>query len=534
MDLIETVDAQREAIESLEGTVAQLQRELAAQRAILESFERTTDSSAERPESAPDHLALRDGRTDRRHLMATAGVAAAGAVLGTTVVALGQSSRAAASTGEGIEIGPQDLGNGPLLVARSEIATGSIYWGTWINDQGGIRTNAQIGAIGKFNAEPPDIDPGFMPVTNYMICGYNDLDSDNPTFVSFTPGEPPTYQQSHFKFVDGDDTDGALVLSIQHDGTLAWGATQDAILTRNHAGTLRIGDGTADAGLVLARGRVTNHNRLIFADEVSQKWQVYQVPGDDGLYVGDMAHESERVVIGLTGGEYGDAVMTVSDRLAVTAGSGQIANLLELQNSSGTPLVAVEVDGTIRLGSATGPKVLAGSGSPNGEVTAPVGSLYVDTEGGIGTTLYVKEANTDDTGWAASASSSGGVFTPLATPKRVYDSRPGELPATGPKTPLVPATPRTIDLQANESGVPAGATSVLINLVATRTQSSSAGYLSVYRDDIPFPGTSNLNWSFTNQSIAVTTLTAVDAQARCALYAGSATDVVIDVLGYYQ
>lgn len=43
----------------------------------------------------------------------------------------------------------------------------------------------------------------------------------------------------------------------------------------------------------------------------------------------------------------------------------------------------------------------SGSGSPEGAVTAPVGSLYTRTDGGANTTLYVKESGTGNTGWAA-------------------------------------------------------------------------------------------------------------------------------------
>lgn len=43
----------------------------------------------------------------------------------------------------------------------------------------------------------------------------------------------------------------------------------------------------------------------------------------------------------------------------------------------------------------------SGSGSPEGAVTAPVGTLYTDTAGGESTTLYVKETGTGNTGWVA-------------------------------------------------------------------------------------------------------------------------------------
>ena len=43
----------------------------------------------------------------------------------------------------------------------------------------------------------------------------------------------------------------------------------------------------------------------------------------------------------------------------------------------------------------------SGSGSPEGAVTAPVGSLYSQSDGGSGTSLYVKESGSGNTGWAA-------------------------------------------------------------------------------------------------------------------------------------
>lgn len=49
----------------------------------------------------------------------------------------------------------------------------------------------------------------------------------------------------------------------------------------------------------------------------------------------------------------------------------------------------------------TGPFWTSGTGSPETVVTAPVGSLYSRTDGGAGTSLYVKESGTGNTGWVA-------------------------------------------------------------------------------------------------------------------------------------
>jgi hypothetical protein len=42
-----------------------------------------------------------------------------------------------------------------------------------------------------------------------------------------------------------------------------------------------------------------------------------------------------------------------------------------------------------------------GTGTPEGAVTAPVGSLFTRTDGGASTTLYVKESGSGNTGWVA-------------------------------------------------------------------------------------------------------------------------------------
>lgn len=67
--------------------------------------------------------------------------------------------------------------------------------------------------------------------------------------------------------------------------------------------------------------------------------------------------------------------------------------------------LAVTVDDTgdtITLGLAEGRAlVLTGTGSPEGAVSAAVGALYTRSDGGAGTTLYVKESGTGNTGWVA-------------------------------------------------------------------------------------------------------------------------------------
>jgi len=49
----------------------------------------------------------------------------------------------------------------------------------------------------------------------------------------------------------------------------------------------------------------------------------------------------------------------------------------------------------------TNPLHLSGVGTPEGAVTAPVGTLYSRLDGGASTTLYVKQSGTGNTGWVA-------------------------------------------------------------------------------------------------------------------------------------
>jgi len=45
--------------------------------------------------------------------------------------------------------------------------------------------------------------------------------------------------------------------------------------------------------------------------------------------------------------------------------------------------------------------ISSGTGTPESVVTAPIGSLFLRTDGGASTTLYVKESGAGNTGWIA-------------------------------------------------------------------------------------------------------------------------------------
>lgn len=91
-------------------------------------------------------------------------------------------------------------------------------------------------------------------------------------------------------------------------------------------------------------------------------------------------------------------------------GAGTTANLAEWWlagvlyshlDSFGVFYAAAVAGGYIQTGETGSTRWYQGTGSPEGVVTASVGSLYSNTTGGAGTSFYVKETGTGNTGWAA-------------------------------------------------------------------------------------------------------------------------------------
>lgn len=103
-----------------------------------------------------------------------------------------------------------------------------------------------------------------------------------------------------------------------------------------------------------------------------------------------------------------EPTMFLTDGTAATAGSKDTFLLIERGSESAVPFrvdingaqkFAVDQNGEVIIGAAT--KVLTGSGTPEGAVTAPVGSMFLRTDGGAATTLYIKESGAGTSGWAA-------------------------------------------------------------------------------------------------------------------------------------
>lgn len=102
---------------------------------------------------------------------------------------------------------------------------------------------------------------------------------------------------------------------------------------------------------------------------------------------------------------------------AQTGGSGAVASNQFVDSSfrifddgDSTKEIAFEASGittsttrtiTVPDSDITLATFFTGTGTPEGSVTASPGALYTDQNGGAGTTLYVKESGTGNTGWIA-------------------------------------------------------------------------------------------------------------------------------------
>jgi hypothetical protein len=137
-----------------------------------------------------------------------------------------------------------------------------------------------------------------------------------------------------------------------------------------------------------------------------------------------------------------------------------------------------------------------------------------------------------DAGWRKLAGpNTAGQLHVLASPVRVYDSRPGEPPtAIGPKVPTEINVVRIVNTSGNASGVPANARAVLINLTIIGPQ--GPGFGSAWATG-PFPGTSSVNFA-AGQTVGATTVVGCGPSATIQVLTNAVADFVVDVIGFYQ
>jgi hypothetical protein len=135
----------------------------------------------------------------------------------------------------------------------------------------------------------------------------------------------------------------------------------------------------------------------------------------------------------------------------------------------------------------------------------------------------------DVVGWYDLTGSGGGRYNPIA-PSRIMDTRN----AVGPvSAPLSAGTSVNLDV-TGFGGVPAsGVSAVVVNLTATET--TSAGFLTVFPQAATRPDVSNLNFTANATRANLVTVGVNPSNGLISIYnAFGNTHVIVDVMGWYD
>lgn len=161
------------------------------------------------------------------------------------------------------------------------------------------------------------------------------------------------------------DPDGPVIL--EYDGATAFETTAEGIAVQDTSGDLPLIEWYQDNGST-RNAYMRGHNTLgviIYSDINSNP---FYLQGDD------------------SGGAFSTMFQGDPD--------GEVLLFYDGAEKFNTNSLGISVNATAAI-------ITSGAGSPESAVTAPVGSIYLRTDGGTSTTLYVKESGAGNTGWVA-------------------------------------------------------------------------------------------------------------------------------------
>jgi hypothetical protein len=238
----------------------------------------------------------------------------------------------------------------------------------WPNQSGGVYIKIWNASQGNQVIQPPNVAVNFQykneadVVASYPAGGSNSFEIRSFLGTwhirggAFKGSHGSTSQAAFVADVDGDVANRYAVLC---DGKTEWGdgtGARDTNLYRSAANTLKTDDALVTASLSTGA-----------------------IAGSALTATGDVSGSS---LIAVAGGQ-----IQWSGRAKMDSPSSSSMRAL---NSTATGFSSVE-----------SLYERAGSGSPEGVVTAPIGARYSRTDGGAGTSLYVKESGVGNTGWVA-------------------------------------------------------------------------------------------------------------------------------------
>ncbi len=110
------------------------------------------------------------------------------------------------------------------------------------------------------------------------------------------------------------------------------------------------------------------------------------------LIIGDVDTTKYLLLDGDAGISVKDTLFTAQSHLQVKTKSGNIAFSTDTTQSTIN-------SGKLRIGNATAPFITTGTGNPLNVLSAPIGTIYLRTDGVADSTLYIKSVGTDSAGW---------------------------------------------------------------------------------------------------------------------------------------
>lgn len=324
----------------------------------------------------------------------------------------------------------QTSGNPPVAVKVGTSGTGNVYYVLiqncrWSNSTTAVQIGSRMTAQGIVRIE----DPMFLGVTTEVsnssnrpcvivnsnnwqrvtgggpVINVTGVDAVNALTATQDGDAHPFFQidtlNRKLSLGSGSATpDAAILRGLMGDGTTAAVQFEDPLRLPG-AVTVSTGSGTPESVVSAAVGSFYlrtdgANNTTLYVKEAGGTGSSGWVPffgknlynsGDTYPYV-QFADGAHKIILG-NGSSTADASF-----LRGTMADGT------------TP--AVSFEDPIRL--PNGVTVSSGSNSPEGVLTANVGSLFLRTNGSSDTTLYIKESGSGNTGWAST-----GISVPIST-----------------------------------------------------------------------------------------------------------------------
>jgi len=222
-------------------------------------------------------------------------------------------------------------------------------------------------------------------------CVNTDLGSGNIAGVQYKTGVSANVWQTFAR-------NGDLFIGV---ATVA-----DYVQFKQTTGRLLLGTGATDSGALLQVGTdlITKENGIVLGTDtfiyrrLSGAVAVAHATQPQ-IYLSDLSGTVHAYVLGSTNLlRLGGNAATAQTR--IDSGGAQACLFDTSQNAAFAGNITAPLNRSIGFQSS-GVFWNSGTGSPEGVLSAPVGSIYSRTNGGAGTTLYVKESGAANTGWIA-------------------------------------------------------------------------------------------------------------------------------------